>query len=291
MEIVKPKVHPATAGQKSKNSFEEETPHWLDENHVNYSRWKRARDLSIEKGEVVERILSQNINLENLKILDLGCGNGGTSMVLSKNNFVISLEIDLLKLKSQNIKSQKLINANALELPFKDLSFDVVILQDVIEHIIEPEKLINSCNKILKKNGILYFSTPNRFSILNILSDPHWGLPLVALFKRNFIRKYFLRFFRKMDVNRNDIAQLFSLNQIKFLLGKDFILRLNTKNIVNQLMNGEKGIVWSNFHLFLLKIINSLNLKKLFLNLPNNKFGIVNKFLTPTFYITANKRN
>jgi 2-polyprenyl-3-methyl-5-hydroxy-6-metoxy-1,4-benzoquinol methylase len=283
MEVVKSKAKDFASVKK--------TPHWLDENHPNYLRWKRARDLAIEKGEVVERILSQYLKMDSLKILDLGCGNGGTSIILSRKNLVVSLEIDLLKLNSQNIKSQQLVNANALHLPFKDLSFDIVILQDVIEHILEPEKLINSCKKILGRNGILYLSTPNKFSIINLIADPHWGLPLLCVFKRNFIKNYFLRFFRRKDLNRKDIAQLFSLNQISFLLGRDFGLQLNTVNIVSQLFNGCKGILWSNFHLSLLHIIDFLKLKKLFLNLSNDKFGIINNYFTPTFYITAFKKD
>jgi 2-polyprenyl-3-methyl-5-hydroxy-6-metoxy-1,4-benzoquinol methylase len=298
MEVVKSKVNPATlsAGRQVQDKAKdfasvEETPHWLDETHPNYLRWKRARDLSIEKGEVVERILSQYINPENLKILDLGCGNGGTSIVLSRKNFVVSLEIDLIKLKGQDSENQNLVNANALQLPFRSVSFDIIILQDVIEHILEPKRIINSCKEILKKNGILYISTPNKFSIINVISDPHWGLPLLSVFKRDSIKKYFLRFFRKKDMSRKDIAQLFSLNQIRILLGNDFGLQMNTRNAVSQLFGGRKGILWSNFHLTLLRVIDFLKLKKLFLKLSNDRFGIVNKYFIPTFYITAFKKD
>lgn len=291
MEAINSKFNPAIAGQNSKASTNtEEIPHWLDENHPNYLRWKRARNLYLEKGEVVEKILTQYTNLINLRVLDIGCGNGGTSLILSKENFVVSLEIDLLKLKVQNMKGQRLVNADALQMPFKNSSFDIIVLQDVIEHVLKPRELINSCAKLLKENGILYLSTPNRLSLLNLISDPHWGLPLLSLFNRNIIRKYFLKYFRKKDINRKDIAQLFSLNQIENILQNNFKLNLNTKNVVAQLLNGKKGIVWSNFHLFLIRLLNFLKMKRVFLNLSNDKFGIINKYLTPTFYIVAQKQ-
>ncbi len=297
MEVIKTKVSAkggsASGGKNRKLKLElkqKKIPHWLDENHPNYSRWKRARNLYLEKGEVVENVLTQYTKLVNLRILDIGCGNGGTSLVLSKENFVVSLEIDLLKLKVQNTESKRLINADAIKMPFKNSSFDIIILQDVIEHVLKPGKLINSCAKLLKENGILYLSTPNRISLLNLISDPHWGLPLLSLFNRNIIRKYFLRFFRKKDINRKDIAQLFSLNQIGNLLQDNFRLNLNTRNVVAQLLNGKEGIVWSNFHLFLIRLLNSLKMKRVFLNLSNDKFGIINKYLTPTFYIVAQKQ-
>ena len=52
-----------------------------------------------------------------------------------------------------------------------------------------------------------------------------------------------------MIMTRTDIAQLFSLNEIVNLFQKDFEISLYTKFSVRELFNGNKGIVWSKFHL------------------------------------------
>lgn len=268
------------------------SPAWLLESHPNYIRWERARNLSLQRGDLVFRLLKSNkINTSGIRILDLGSGEGGTSNLFSKNNFLVSLDISLNRLSRQkDEESFNKINGDAEYLPFKDDSFDLIIMQDVIEHVYQPKKLINGINRILKKNGNIYLSTPNRFSIFNIVADPHWGLPLLSLFKRNVIKKYFLQNFRKNETGRKDIAELYSLPRLKKLFTEYYSLNLCTNESLELLFNGHKGIVWSNFHLRLIKIIKILNLAGVIKTISNNRFGLINIFFTPTFYIILNRK-
>ena len=59
-------------------------PAWLDESHPNFLRWKRARELSIERGKFVRSVINQQIKTTNFNVLDLGSGEGGTSKVFSE---------------------------------------------------------------------------------------------------------------------------------------------------------------------------------------------------------------
>ncbi len=274
---------------KSKKSFDSEI--WLDVSHPNYTRWKRGRDISIHRGEFVLSILKNYSTCKNLKVLDLGGGLGGTSKVFSDSNFLVSYDVDLFRLKNQDKAGQEyyLINGDALKIPFKKNIFDIIILQDVIEHLPENNNLPETLSKMLKDDGVIFMSTPNKFSCLNILSDPHWGMPFVSLLSRGKIKKYFLRYFRKQDLKRKDIAGLFSLNKIKRFFGDKFIILLNTKFAVQKLMEGHKGIIWSGFHLFLLKLILSLKLNKVIVKMSNDNPGFLNKFITPTFYFILKK--
>lgn len=264
---------------------------WLDESHPNYERWKRARDVSFERGKFVRSIVEQKIKCENLTILDLGSGQGGTAKVLSENNIVISIDLNIIRLKSQeNFKDNILrINGDALNVPIKPSSFDLIILQDVIEHVNDPQNLMDSLYILLKKNGILYLSTPNKLSVFNIISDPHWGFPIVSLLKRENIRKYFLKSFRKSEVERTDLAELHSLQKLLKLFEKKFTYSLYTNFSVEELFKGNKGIVWSDFHLALLKLIKFIKFDQLIIGLANDKPGIINKYFTATFYFLLEK--
>ena len=86
--------------------------------------------------------------------------------------------------------------------------------------------MIDDLTSLLKNNGIIYLSTPNKYSLINIISDPHWGMPLISLFNRNQIKKYFLRNFRKSDYQREDVAELLSLK--KFTICSDNIIPLKS---------------------------------------------------------------
>ena len=259
--------------------------------HPNYERWQKARELSKDRAKFVESVLLNETNFQGLKILDIGSGEGSTSELLSKNNFVVSLEPKPERIKKiSGSDSLSSLIADSLNLPIKSDSFDLIILQDVIEHLSINKKLINDLASLLKKNGIIYLSTPNKFSLINIISDPHWGMPFLSLFKRNQIKKYFLKYFRKSDYNRDDIAELLTLNKIYELFGQCYSINILSKFSVEYLLAGGKGLVWSKFHLRLVKAVNFLGLKKLLLLIANDKPGIINKFFTPTFYIILKKK-
>ena len=293
----------------------ENNPAWLDESHPNYLRWKLARELSIERGKFVRAIINQQLQTKNLAILDLGSGEGGTSKVFSQDNFVVSLDLSLIRLNRQkelvissessseksstNTKNRflssfemtepNLVNASALQIPFANSSFDVIIIQDVIEHVNGSNSFLIEIKRVLKPNGMIYLSTPNKYSLFNFISDPHFGLPFVSILKRESIKKYFLKHFRKGDYNRKDIAQLFSLAEMLNLFQNDFEFQLYTKFSVQELFNGNKGIVWSDFHLKLISFCKAIKLDKLIIKISNNKNGVLNKFFTPTFYIILNR--
>ncbi len=263
-----------------------QNPAWLDESHPNFLRWKRARELSIERGRFVYSIVNQKISPNNLSVLDLGSGEGGTSKVFSENNFVVSLDLSLVRLQRQDDSSFTFpkINGSALLLPFANQSFDLIIIQDVIEHLTKATDFYSEVKRVLKNNGTIYLSTPNKYSIFNIIADPHFGLPFLSLLKRKSIKKYFLKYFRKDDYNRNDIAQLLSLDALVDLFQIDFKISLSTKFSVQELFNGNRGIVWSDFHLKLIGFCKLIKLDRLLIKMANDKFGIINKYFTPTFY-------
>lgn len=263
-----------------------------DPNHPNYLRWQKARDISKDRADFVKSIISNEIILKGLRILDIGSGEGSTSKLFSENNFVVSLEPKRERIsKISNLDSLQPINADGLNIPFKYESFDLIILQDVIEHLEISDQFVKKLYNLLSENGIIYLSTPNRFSLFNIISDPHWGLPLLTLFKREQIRKYFIKVFRKSDYNRDDIAELVSLGKIKRMFNKNFAIKLCTKFSVKYLLNHGKGIIWSKFHIRLVNIVKLLKLDKMLLSISNDKPGILNSLFTPTFYLILKKQN
>jgi len=291
-------------------------PIWLDKSHPNFLRWKRARELSLQRGKFVNSVINQQLQTKNLTILDLGSGEGGTSKVFSDDNFVVSLDLSLARLNRQKafitssessseksstnngygflssfeMTNRNFINGNALHLPFANSSFDLIIIQDVIEHLTDVSDFYSEVKRILKTNGYIYLSTPNKLSVFNLFSDPHFGLPFLSLLKRESIKKYFLKHFRKDDYNRTDIAQLFSLNELLNLFKNEFEISLYTKFSVQELFNGNKGIVWSDFHLKLIAICKYLKLDWLLNKISNDEAGILNKYFTPTFYFVLSKK-
>ena len=259
--------------------------------HPNYVRWQKARDLSNHRAKFVESVLSTEVVTNGLNILDIGAGEGYTSKLLAKKNYVVSLEPKPERIERIS-KTENLfpVIGDSLKLPFNIQYFDIIIFQDVIEHLKVNNKMIDNLTSLLKHDGIIYLSTPNKYSLINIVSDPHWGMPIISLFNRNQIKKYFLRNFRKSDYQREDVAELLSLKKIYDLFGQSFSIQIFTRFSVAYLLNGGKGLVWSNFHLRLVKMVNLFGLNKTLMRIANDNSGIINKFFTPTFYIILKKK-
>jgi ubiquinone/menaquinone biosynthesis C-methylase UbiE len=99
------------------------------------------------------------------KILDVGCGYGGTSSLLTqKSNEVWGVDMDqhALEEATRNYPNVNFIYQSCSELPFPDNMFDVVILSDVIEHIGDENKqfAIDEIWRVLRPGGQFIFTAP-----------------------------------------------------------------------------------------------------------------------------------
>ena len=122
--------------------------------------------------------IKENIDLEDKSLIDVGCGGGLLCENLtSKNTKVKGIDmsneaIEIAKahqsLNNLNIDYQKI----SLEELIKESKkkYDVLTCLELIEHVPDPEKLIQDCIKITKKNSELFFSTLNRNLISYLVS-------------------------------------------------------------------------------------------------------------------------
>jgi SAM-dependent methyltransferase len=111
---------------------------------------------------------------KNIKIVDLGCGNGQIIKKLRKLGFK---NIDYYDIEDKFDGKVKIMDFNK-ELKFKNNSFDLVISTEVIEHLENKYLFFKEIKRILKPNGTFIFSTPNITNLPN---------RLVYFFKGKFI--------------------------------------------------------------------------------------------------------
>ena len=106
------------------------------------------------------------------KLLDVGCGEGYLTQNCSKySRQVFSFDISKNSVKhNRSISNVKLLISDCQFIPFLDNVFDVAVAGEVIEHIKSPDKMLKELYRVIKKNGVLILSTPNRRRIGKILA-------------------------------------------------------------------------------------------------------------------------
>ncbi|MDX1607681.1 MAG: class I SAM-dependent methyltransferase [Candidatus Spechtbacterales bacterium] len=111
------------------------------------------------------------------KLVDLGCGVGAF-LSLAQNDFntygADISEYAISEAQKNSPKSKlKQFDGNK-KLPFEDDFFDVTTSFDVVEHLDEPSGFIKEAARILKKDGLLVFTTPNPHSLGKRLKKDDW---------------------------------------------------------------------------------------------------------------------
>ncbi|MFH0750003.1 MAG: class I SAM-dependent methyltransferase [Candidatus Gottesmanbacteria bacterium] len=134
----------------------------------------RFKNNIFEKSDIILRDAKHSLQFINkyknrrTKLFDVGCGSGIFLAEAAKYNWEVvgndisSTLIDFLK-KTFNFDIFKgdFLNINITK------RYDIITLNQVIEHFSRPRLLIKRCHKILNKDGLIYIATPNISSTLS----------------------------------------------------------------------------------------------------------------------------
>ena len=112
--------------------------------------------------------ISSRLEIKNKKILDIGCGGGILSEELSKMGAKVtgidfskkSISIAKKHAQEENLDIEY-INGSILDISNLG-KYDCIICFEMIEHIHEPEKLIEKIDSVSQKKSHLFMSTINR---------------------------------------------------------------------------------------------------------------------------------
>jgi len=117
------------------------------------------------------RIISiLNSNNTNKSILDIGCGEGFAIEFFRKKGWdICGIDFSDFGLKKNNPNClDKLIVGDLFEetknIIKKNIKYDVIILQNLLEHVLEPEKLIVELKSLLLPNSLIVVTVPNDFN-------------------------------------------------------------------------------------------------------------------------------
>ena len=173
------------------------------------------------------KLKAKQKTLDKINILDIGCGGG----LLSEPMTRLGANVTGIDASSKNINIAKLhAKKNKLKINYSCTSpeklkikkkFDVILNMEIIEHVEDIDFFINSCSKLLKKNGLMFVATLNKtlksymFAIIGAEYVLRW-LPIGTHDWEKFVRPEDL----KKILSKNNL-KLEKLDGMNFNIIKD----------------------------------------------------------------------
>ena len=126
--------------------------------------------ISYIKANIINSFKLNNKNkpLDNVKILDIGCGGG----LLSEPMCRLGAKVFGIDASEKNITIAKLhAKKNNLNINYEcaspenfksETKFDVILNMEIVEHVEDVDLFLESCSKLLRKKGIMFVATINK---------------------------------------------------------------------------------------------------------------------------------
>jgi SAM-dependent methyltransferase len=121
------------------------------------------------EGEMRAAFFSSHIGAGK-RVLDLGCRDGTMASGYRGGNVVTGVDIDRAALGRAGALGIDAVWADISEpLPFESASFDAVVAGELLEHLPNPEAVLDEVVRVLTRDGLLVGSVPNAFRLMNRL--------------------------------------------------------------------------------------------------------------------------
>ena len=136
--------------------------------------------------QILNSLIKSMTDHTNLKILDVGCGPGGTSIAFNAFGRVTGIDYSTTALKIALKRGLDVFKSTLINVPVKDESFDLITALDVIEHIQDEQQVLTEIKRMLKPDGFVVITVP-AFQFL-------WSEHDVAV---SHVRRYDIKSLRK----------------------------------------------------------------------------------------------
>lgn len=148
----------STVDAEEVEKFAQHAAHWWDET----GPFKTLHAINPARLEFI----NQYGNLSQRKVLDVGCGGGILCEAMARLGAKVTgldVEIAAIEAARTHARSQQLPIKYQFS-PVEEFSgtFEVITCMEMLEHVVDPQRIISHCARLLKPGGKLFLSTINR---------------------------------------------------------------------------------------------------------------------------------
>lgn len=111
--------------------------------------------------------ISQHVSLSGTTVMDVGCGGGILCEAMARSGAQVTgidAEQEAIHTAQEHAKKNHL-SIDYLCMPietYEGKHYDVITCMEMLEHVENPEMVLEHCNRLLKPNGLLFLSTISR---------------------------------------------------------------------------------------------------------------------------------
>jgi len=186
------------------------------------------------------RILDTNLKtFKPYNIIDIGCGDGATTVRIAnyfnldmENVYGVDYDDDIIN-ASNKLFNVKKTDLETTDIPFEDNTFDLVICNQVLEHLKHYRKVMDDLIRITSKEGYIIIGIPNLSHLINRIYLLFGRQPLCIDLNSSHVRSFTHKSFSNM---------LMSLQKVKFLDCKGSLMYPLPYFIANRIKNHFIGL-------------------------------------------------
>lgn len=169
---------------------------------------------------------TNNVIDKHESVVDIGSGHGFIIKEL-KCRYKVAVDSDLRALKDlKQDYSTECVRADASFLPFRENSFDITLMAEVLEHVKEPDRVIAEIYRISKK---LIISTPNNCYVRRLM----WWIRRKKLSHHFHVKEYSWK--EVIDMVETVGFRLKKFTGIEFVINKPYFLTCKIGMVVPKL--------------------------------------------------------
>jgi SAM-dependent methyltransferase len=192
----------------------------INEEGFDYFQW------SLPRTDLIELIPH-----DARRILDVGCGVGKTGQLLREKGFeeVFGVEVDPRAAQQAKPFYKEVIVGDMDKdiLPFAKGFFDCILYGDVLEHLIDPWRVLHSHRQILTDDGTIICSIPNirYYRVLgSLIFNGRWDYTRLGILERTHRRFFTLKtiedMFRESGFEMKKVVKKIRCGKVMRLLNK-----------------------------------------------------------------------
>lgn len=144
---------------------------------INVPLSKKTIDLHIIRSAIF-RSINNNLKLFKGDLLDIGCGKMPYKKHILENSEVkkyVGLDIEEALIYDRILKPDVIWDGQSM--PFDENVFDCAFGTEVLEHCPNPEIILNEVYRVLKRDGVLFFTVPFLWPLHEVPNDEYRYTP------------------------------------------------------------------------------------------------------------------